>query len=88
MAAGTIDPMSVKERLHAAVEAMSEPEAAAALESLATGSGDPVAWMLDHAPSDAPQTDEIEALEQFDRDGESRAMTLAADELKTSLGIE
>jgi hypothetical protein len=51
--------MSVKERLHAAVDAMSEPEAAAALQSLATASGDPLAWMLDHAPSAAPETDEL-----------------------------
>jgi hypothetical protein len=80
--------MSVKERLHAAVDAMSEPEAAAALQSLATASGDPVAWMLDHAPSEAPETDEIEALEQFERDSASGATTLSADELKTSLGIE
>lgn len=79
--------MSVKERLHAAVEAMSEPEAAAALQSLATASGDPVAWMLDHAPSEAPETDEIQALEQFDRDSAAGAPTVPADELKTSLGI-
>lgn len=80
--------MSVKERLHAAVDAMSEPEAAAALQSLATASGDPVAWMLDHAPGEAPEADEIEALEQFDRDDASAARTLSADELKSSLGIE
>jgi len=80
--------MSVKERLRAAVEAMSGPEAAAALQSLATASGDPVAWMLDHAPSEAPETDEIEALEQFDRDSAARATTVSAVEKKTSLGIE
>ncbi len=80
--------MSVKDRLHAAVEAMSEPEAAAALRSLAEASGDPVAWMLDHASSEAPETDEIEALEQFDRDIAAGATTLSADELKMSLRIE
>jgi len=80
--------MSVKERLHAAVEAMSEPEAAAALQSLATASGDPVAWMLDHAPFDAPESDESEALQQFERDKAAGATTISADELKTSLGIE
>jgi len=80
--------MSVKERLHAAVEAMSEPEAAAALQSLAIASGDPVAWMLEHAPSEAPEPDEVEALAQFERDPVSGATTLSADELKTSLGIE
>lgn len=67
---------------------MSEPETAAALQSLATTSGDPVAWMLDHAPCEAPEADEIEALEQFDRDDASAARTLSADELKSSLGIE
>jgi len=77
--------MSVKERLHAAVEAMSEPEAAAALQSLADASGGPVAWMLEHAPSEAP---EIEALEQFDRDSAAGGTTLSADELKMSLRIE
>ena len=80
--------MSVKERLHAAVEAMSEPEAAAALRSLAAASGDPIAWMLDHAPSEAPEPDEIEALAQFDGDRAAGATTVSADELKTSLGIE
>ena len=80
--------MSVKDRLHAAVEAMSEPEAAAALRSLAEASGDPVAWMLDHAPSEAPETDEIEALEQFDRDIAAGATTLSGGELKMSLRIE
>jgi hypothetical protein len=58
--------MSVKQRLHAAVDAMSEPEATAALQSLADASGDPVGWMLNHAPSDAPLDDEVEALAQFD----------------------
>lgn len=80
--------MSVKERLHAAVEAMSEPEAAAVLRSLATKSGDPVAWMLDHAPSEAPEIDEIEALEQLNSEDATRATTVSARDLKTSLGIE
>jgi len=66
---------------------MSEPEAAAALQSLAAASGDPVARMLDHAPSEPPQPDEIEPLAQFEREGAS-GDTLSADELRTSLGIE
>jgi hypothetical protein len=50
--------MTVKERLHTAVEAMSDEEAQAALRTLAESSGDPVAWMLDHAPlDDEPETE-------------------------------
>jgi hypothetical protein len=51
--------MTVKERLHNAVEAMSDEEARMALRTLAESSGDPVAWMLDHAPlDDEPETEE------------------------------
>jgi hypothetical protein len=54
-----LDPVTVKERLHHAVETMSDEEARAALRTLADASGDPVAWMLDHAPlDDEPETDE------------------------------
>jgi hypothetical protein len=50
--------MTVKERLHTAVETMSDEEARAALRTLAESSGDPVAWMLDHAPlDDEPETE-------------------------------
>lgn len=80
--------MSVKQRFHAAVEAMTEPEAAAALQSLADASGDPVAWMLDHAPSEAPSDDEVEVLTQFDIEYAAGSSTISADELKQSLGIE
>jgi hypothetical protein len=38
---------------------MSDEEAQAALRTLAESSGDPVAWMLDHAPlDDEPETEE------------------------------
>jgi hypothetical protein len=51
--------MTVKERLHNAVETMSDEEAQVALRTLAESSGDPVAWMLDHAPlDDEPETEE------------------------------
>jgi hypothetical protein len=54
-----LDVVTVKERLHHAIEAMSDDEARAALRTLADASGDPVAWMLDHAPlDDEPETDE------------------------------
>ncbi|MDX6708278.1 MAG: hypothetical protein QOK16_4637 [Solirubrobacteraceae bacterium] len=80
--------MSVKQRLHAAVDAMTEPEATAALQSLADASGDPVGWMLDHAPAEAPLDDEVEALARFDIEYAAGSSTLSADELKRSLGIE
>jgi hypothetical protein len=54
-----LEPVTVKERLHHAVDAMTDAEARAALRTLADASGDPVAWMLDHAPlDDEPETDE------------------------------
>src|ERR1700678_288501 len=50
--------MTVKERLHTATETMSDEEPQAALRTLAESSGDPVAWMLDHAPlDDEPETE-------------------------------
>jgi hypothetical protein len=53
------EPMTVKERLHTAVETVSDEEAQAALRTLAESSGDPVAWMLDHAPlDDEPETED------------------------------
>lgn len=54
--------MTVKERLHDAVETMSDDEARAALRTLADASGDPIAWMLNHAPlDDEPYTDDDRA---------------------------
>jgi len=51
--------MTHNERLQQAIETMSDEEARAALQTLAEASGDPVAWMLDHAPiDDEPETDE------------------------------
>jgi len=44
--------MTAKERLRQALDTMTEEEAGAALRTLADASGDPVAWMLDHAPID------------------------------------
>ena len=52
--------MTTKERLRQAVETMTEEEAETALRTLAEASGDPVAWMLDHAPLD----DEAESEEE------------------------
>jgi len=80
--------MSARQRLHAAVDAMTETEATAALQSLAEASGDPVRWMLDHASSAPPSPDEIEALARFDIEHAAGLSTISADELKQSLGIE
>jgi|tagenome__1003787_1003787.scaffolds.fasta_scaffold10489199_1 hypothetical protein len=67
---------------------MTEPEATAALESLADASGDPIAWMLDHVPSEAPLDDEVEALARLDAAYAADSSTISSDELKQSLGIE
>lgn len=61
--------MTVKERLHNAVETMTDEEASSALRTLAEASGDPVAWMLDHAPLD----DESETEEERRAVAEARA---------------
>lgn len=64
--------MTTKERLRQAVETMTEEEAAAALRTLAEASGDPVAWVLDHAPLDDEAESEEErqavAAARMDRD--------------------
>jgi len=44
--------MTIKARLHQAVDTMTDDEAGEALRTLAEASGDPVAWTLDHAPLD------------------------------------
>jgi len=57
--AGTVYVMTTKERLHRAVDAMSEEEAADALDYLASRGRDPLAQRLDAAPlDDEPLTDE------------------------------
>jgi len=61
--------MTTKERLRQAVETMTEEEARAALATLAEASGDPVAWVLDHAPPD----DEGESEEEREAVAAARA---------------
>jgi hypothetical protein len=61
--------MTTKERLRQAVETMTEDEAGAALRTLAEASGDPVAWVLDHAPLD----DEAESEEEREAVAAARA---------------
>jgi hypothetical protein len=62
-----LDAVTVKERLRHAVEAMTDEEARVALRTLANASGDPVAWMLDHAPLD----------DEFETDEERQAVAEA-----------
>lgn len=67
--------MTTKERLHHAVETMTEDEAAAALRMLAEASGDPVAWVLDHAPlDDEPETDDERQAVAAARDDRERGV--------------
>ena len=64
--------MTTKERLRQAIETMTEDEAGAALRTLAEASGDPVAWVLDHAPLDdeAESEEEREAIAAAQADRE------------------
>jgi len=56
---GIVMGMTIKDRLHQAVDTMTDEEARVALRTLADASGDPVAWMLDHAAADdEPESDE------------------------------
>ena len=90
---GTIDILlgvRIKERLHQAVDTMTDEEAAVALRTLAELSGDPVAWMLDHAPlDDEPETERrpggrrrecIRARDQSDTVGDVRASRRGVNE--------
>ncbi len=81
--------MTVKEQLHHAIDAMSDAEAIAALRTLADASGDPVAWMLAHAPlDDEPETDdERAAVAEADRELAEGAQTVSLEQLKRELDI-
>ena len=75
--------MTTKERLHHAVDTMSEEEAASALRILAEASGDPVAWVLDHAPLDdeAESDEEREAVNAARADLERGVMPVALEDV-------
>ncbi len=88
---GTIDYrgfMTTKERLRQAVETMTEDEAAAALRTLAEASGDPVAWVLDHAPlDDEPESEEErEAVEAARTDREHGIQPVPLEDVLSEFG--
>lgn len=70
--------MTAKEHRHLVVDTMTEEEAGTALRTLAEASGDPVAWMLNHAPiDDEPETDHCA----------SAAPSRPLDDVKAEFGI-
>jgi len=75
--------MTTKERLLHAVDTMSEEEAATALRILAEASGDPVAWVLDHAPLDdeAESDEEREAVTAARADRERGVMPVPLEDV-------
>jgi hypothetical protein len=81
--------MTVKEQLHQAVEAMTEDEASAALRTLADASGDPVAWMLAHAPlDDEPETEEERnAVAEAKRERAAGVPGIPLEQVKSELGL-
>ncbi len=80
--------MTIKERLHQAVDTMTDEEARAALRTLAEASGDPVAWTLDHAPlDDEPETDEErQAVADAHADRKRGVTPVALDDVVAELG--
>ena len=81
--------MTVKEQLHHAVNAMTEDEARSALRALADASGDPLAWMLAHAPlDDEPETDdERVAVAEAKRELAAGEPTVPIEQVKRELGL-
>lgn len=81
--------MSAKERLHLAIESMTEQEAVAALRALAEASDDPVAWMLDHAPVDGePETDEErQAVAEYHADRERGVKPIPLEDVLAEFGL-
>lgn len=80
--------MTAKERLRQALDTMAEEEAGAALRTLAEASGDPVAWMLDHAPiDDEPETDdERQAVAEARADRERGIEPVSLEDVKAEFG--
>jgi hypothetical protein len=81
--------MTVKEQLHHAVDAMTDDEARIALRALADASGDPVAWMLAHAPlDDEPETEEERAaVAEAKRELAAGEPTVPLEQVKRELGL-
>jgi hypothetical protein len=81
--------MTAKERLRQALDTMTEEEAGEALRTLAEASGDPVAWMLDHAPiDDEPETnEERQAVAEARADRERGIEPIPLEDVKAEFGI-
>ncbi|HEX4837767.1 MAG TPA: hypothetical protein VFV03_04495 [Solirubrobacteraceae bacterium] len=81
--------MTVKEQLQQAVDAMTEEEAHVALRTLADASGDPVAWMLAHAPlDDEPETkEERNAVAEAKRERAAGVPGIPLEQVKRELGL-
>jgi hypothetical protein len=86
--AGYLERMTIKERLHQAVDTMTDEEAREALRTLAEASGDPVAWTLDHAPlDDEPETDaERQAVAEARADRERGVQPVPLDDVLAEFG--
>jgi hypothetical protein len=80
--------MTIKERLHQAVDTMTDEEARDALRTLAEASDDPVAWNLDHAPlDDEPETDaERQAVAEARADRKRGVQPLPLDDVLAEFG--
>jgi hypothetical protein len=77
--------MTAKEKLHAAVEELSETEAAETLDYIARrhSERDPLTMLLDSAPlDDEPTTPEEEAAVQVALEAAARGETISLDELR------
>jgi hypothetical protein len=81
--------MTVKEQLQQAVDAMTEEEADVALRTLADASGDPVAWILAHAPvDDEPETEEERsAVAEAKRELAEGEPAIPLEQVKRELGL-
>jgi hypothetical protein len=81
--------VTVKEQLHHAVDAMTDDEARGALRALADASGDPVAWMLAHAPlDDEPETEEERvAVAEAKRELAAGKPAVPLEQVKRELGL-
>lgn len=68
---------------------MTDEEANTALRTLADASGDPVAWMLAHAPlDDEPETDdERNAVAEAKRERAAGVPGIPLEQVKSELGL-
>lgn len=83
---GTVYAMTTKERLHKVVDALSEEEAADALDYLVSRGRDPLARRLDSAPlDDEPLTDEERESLREAREDFAAGRVVSMDDLRREL---